>query len=70
MSVLGLSCLITSVVACLIYLLGGLVLCYMFTVLVALFIVGLVGTSVPPGTLVPRGTSDAGAEPVPVWLFW
>jgi hypothetical protein len=32
MSVLWLICLITSVVACLIYLLGGLVLCCMFTV--------------------------------------
>jgi hypothetical protein len=70
MSVLGLSCLITSVVACLIYLLGGLVLCCMFTVLVVLFIVGLFGIGVPPSTLVSMGTSDAGAEPVPVWLFW
>jgi hypothetical protein len=58
------------VVACLIYLLGGLVLCCMFTVLLALFIVGLFGTGMSPGTLVPMGTSDAGAEPVPVWLFW
>jgi hypothetical protein len=38
--------------------------------ILALFMVGLFGTGMPPGTLVPMGTSDAGAEPVPVWLFW
>jgi hypothetical protein len=34
--------------------------------ILALFMVGLFGTGMPPGTLVPMGTSDAGAEPVPV----
>jgi hypothetical protein len=42
----------------------------MFTVLLTLFIVGLFGTGMSPGTLVPMGTNDAGVELVPVWLFW
>jgi hypothetical protein len=37
--------------------------------LLALIIVGLWGTGMSPGTLVPMGTGDAGDELVLVWLF-